>query len=65
MKYFNQFVEWLQSYQMWDKKDYIMAVVGIIIVLSLIVSFFLWQQEAEDQEQVDLEVSPQEQNTQD
>ena len=40
MKYFNQFVEWLQSYQMWDKKDYIMAVVGIIIVLSLIVSFF-------------------------
>ena len=40
MKQLNKLVEWLQSYQMWSKKDYIIARVGDIIILSVLVSLF-------------------------
>ena len=39
MKYFNQFVEWLQSYELWDIKDYTIAILAAIFLVTFMVSF--------------------------
>tara|TARA_R100000353_G_scaffold12109_1_gene12586 strand:- start:1537 stop:1659 length:123 start_codon:yes stop_codon:yes gene_type:complete len=39
MKKLNEVIKWLQSYELWDIKDYTIAILAAIFLVTFMVSF--------------------------